>query len=154
MTKTAAMTTPSGEAKNLRMLASSSSIGKDDEAKPSSLPSTDTAATTVPSQDFVRAASLISIWGPCRRVGDEYLSCVVTAGMGMCKPLRRTFEQCAQETSDHAVGMLDQLALQACSHIDNSNPNNNNNNKKDMIIAKRNCAAEFLLRSQPQGPMQ
>ena len=95
-----------------------------------------------PNNDYRRAASLISIWGPCRRVGDEYLSCVVTAGMGQCKPLRRLFETCAQETSGHAVGLLDQLALQACGHVEEN------------AVAKRNCAAEVLLRSQPQGPMQ
>ena len=107
-------------------------------------------AVAMPSEIY-RATSFISIWGPCRRVGDEYLSCVVTAGMGMCKPLRRNFERCAAETSEHAIEMLDQLALQACSHLDNSQEHKSN---ADRTAAKRSCAAEFLLRSQPQGPMQ
>ena len=118
---------------------------------PTPLATSDSATTVLPTDDLYRATSLISIWGPCRRVGDEYLSCVVTSGMGMCKPLRRNFERCATETSEHALGMLDQLAVQACSHLDNVKEFKSND---DRTVAKRNCAAEFLLRSQPQGPMQ
>ena len=100
----------------------------------------------VPSRIFYKATSFLSIWGPCRRVGDEYLSCVTTEGMGMCKPLRRHFEQCASETSGYSIAMLDQLAIQACSHVDAAIP-------EDKNIVKRNCAAEFMLRQQ-NGPQQ
>ncbi|CAB9530493.1 expressed unknown protein [Seminavis robusta] len=96
-------------------------------------PQPDAAATP----ELYRATSLLSIWGPCRRVGDEYLSCVVLSGMGMCKPLRRTFEQCAAETAEYSTSVLDQLASQACGHVEDSNP-----------AAKRNCAAEILLMQQ------
>lgn len=99
----------------------------------------------LPTQDFYKSVAYLSIWGPCRGVGDEYLNCVVTEGMGMCKPLRRTFEKCAMETSGSGVQMLDQLANQACQHVglDADNP-------KDRLVARRNCAAQFMMSQQQQ----
>lgn len=104
------------------------------------------ATGALPSREFYKATSFLSIWGPCRGIGDEYLSCVTTEGMGMCKPLRRQFEQCTNETRNIAITMLDQLALQACSHVEAGSPS-------DTLVVKRNCAAEFILRQQ-NGPRQ
>jgi hypothetical protein len=139
--------------KNVSILAKTSNHSNLLLATSPDTPSDHAAGAVSPSEDFYRTTSFLSIWGPCRRVGDEYLSCVVTAGMGMCKPLRRNFERCATETSGHAVEMLDQLSLQACTHLDNDKEFQSLS-RTDQAIAKRNCAAEFILRSQPQGPMQ
>lgn len=125
------------------VLATSSSATATTSSDPMGpeLPPSSTTDNSMPSRDFYKASSLLSIWGPCRHIGDSYLSCVVTEGMGMCKPIRRNFEQCATETAEYSIAMLDQISLQACSHISG----------KEGSAAKRNCAAEFILQQHQQG---
>lgn len=128
----------------------SSSVGPMELPKPT-VNSTGHSPTTIgagimPSREFYRATSLLSIWGPCRRIGDEYLSCVVTEGMGMCKPLRGHFERCATETAGYSMAMLDQLAMQteSCQQWDSLDPDNK-------AAAMRNCAADLMLKQQNVG---
>eukprot|EP00586_Coscinodiscus_wailesii_P014041 CAMPEP_0172504290 /NCGR_PEP_ID=MMETSP1066-20121228/177313_1 /TAXON_ID=671091 /ORGANISM="Coscinodiscus wailesii, Strain CCMP2513" /LENGTH=114 /DNA_ID=CAMNT_0013280405 /DNA_START=142 /DNA_END=483 /DNA_ORIENTATION=+ len=64
------------------------------------------------------AAAVMSTSGPCRQIGDVYLTCVATAGLGMCRGLRASYEQCAKETRDGSKVVLGTLANQACGHVD------------------------------------
>lgn len=63
-------------------------------------------------QEIKTAAAILSLSGPCRAVGDIYLACVATAGVGQCRHLRASFEQCAKATapgSKEYLGMLGEL---------------------------------------------
>lgn len=92
---------------------------------------TTTTTTTITSQErdqqqqqgqIDTATALLSISGPCRSVGDVYLTCVATAGLGMCRSWRATFERCAKQTRDgYGMSMLRNIAnSEMCSHIDNT----------------------------------
>ncbi len=50
-------------------------------------------------QEINIAAAILSLSGPCRSVGDIYLACVATAGLGQCRHLRASFENCAKATA-------------------------------------------------------
>jgi hypothetical protein len=74
----------------------------------------DTATETFSERDeeINTAAAILSLSGPCRGVGDVYLACVATAGLGQCRHLRASFEQCAKATasgSKEYLGMLGEL---------------------------------------------
>lgn len=58
------------------------------------------------------AAAILSISGPCRNIGDIYLSCVATKGLGQCRPLRAGFESCAKETAANSRAMLGSIGAQ------------------------------------------
>ena len=47
-------------------------------------------------REISTAAAVMSISGRCRQIGDVYLTCVATAGLGMCRSLRANFERCAK----------------------------------------------------------
>ena len=66
----------------------------------------------------------------------------------MCKPLRRSFERCATETTGYSMAMLDQIATQTqtCQQFE-SLPSIDNR-----TAALRNCAADFMLKQQNYGP--
>ena len=86
--------------------------------------SSTTASQQAPSEAELRqreistAAAVLSISGPCRQVGDIYLTCVATAGLGMCRSLRATFEQCAKQTAENSTSMLRGLGDQVCAHVE------------------------------------
>mmetsp|Transcript_17217 Transcript_17217/g.23672 ORF Transcript_17217/g.23672 Transcript_17217/m.23672 type:complete len:119 (-) Transcript_17217:285-641(-) len=63
------------------------------------------------------ATALMSIWGPCRGVGDAYLACVATSGLGMCKSIRYGFQQCAQASMQSSTDSLTALGSHMCSHV-------------------------------------
>ena len=69
------------------------------------------------NREISTAAAVMSISGPCRQVGDIYLACVATAGLGMCRQLRATFEQCAKGTAEQSTAMLGGFGEQVCAHI-------------------------------------
>lgn len=52
------------------------------------------------------ASAILSLSGPCRNIGDVYLTCVATRGLGQCRPLRADFESCAKETAKNSRAML------------------------------------------------
>ena len=68
-------------------------------------------------QEIEMATAFMSVAGPCRVVGDVYLSCVATAGLGMCRTLRAQFEQCANESAPESRAMLNAYSQQVCAHI-------------------------------------
>ena len=68
-------------------------------------------------REISTAAAVMSIAGPCRQVGDIYLACVATAGLGMCRQLRATFEQCAKGTAEQSTAMLGGFGEQVCAHV-------------------------------------
>jgi hypothetical protein len=68
-------------------------------------------------QEIETATALMSVSGPCRVVGDVYLSCVATAGLGMCRSLRVQFEQCVNESAPESRQMLDLFSQQVCAFI-------------------------------------
>jgi hypothetical protein len=74
-------------------------------------------------QEIEMATALMSVSGPCRVVGDVYLSCVATAGLGMCRTLRAQFEQCANESAPESREMLNMFSQQACAHIGDDDQN-------------------------------
>ena len=65
------------------------------------------------------AAAVLSLSGPCRQVGDVYLACVATAGLGMCRSLRYNFEQCAKATSEESKEMLAGIGNQMFGYVEN-----------------------------------
>jgi len=132
------------------MATSPSQSGDNTAVAPAATPSTAAGAPTTNddrsrNREFYRAASFLSIWGPCRGIGDAYLSCVLSEGLGMCKPVRRVFEQCGADTSVYSLAMLDRVGDQACSHIPESEQN---------VPARRNCAAQFILKQYNQEQAQ
>jgi len=80
-------------------------------------------------QELDTAAAFLSLSGPCRQVGDVYLACVATAGLGMCRHLRASFEQCAKVTREESLSQLQLIGQQQCSK------------EKD----KEQCAAQLVL---------
>mmetsp|Transcript_426 Transcript_426/g.586 ORF Transcript_426/g.586 Transcript_426/m.586 type:complete len:136 (-) Transcript_426:413-820(-) len=64
------------------------------------------------------AAAILSIAGPCRALGDVYLTCVAIAGLGECRHLRATFEQCAKASQESSRGYLDMIGSQWCEDKD------------------------------------
>jgi hypothetical protein len=68
-------------------------------------------------QEIEMATALMSVSGPCRVVGDIYLSCVATAGLGMCRSLRAQFQECTKAVGPESREMLDLFSQQACAHI-------------------------------------
>jgi hypothetical protein len=69
-------------------------------------------------QEIEMATALMSIAGPCRIVGDIYLSCVATAGLGQCRSLRAQFEQCGIQSAPESRVMLGKFSKKACAQID------------------------------------
>ena len=67
--------------------------------------------------DIRVAAAFLSTSGPCRAIGDVYLTCVATAGLGMCRSLRAEFEQCAKSTEAQSQQMLQELGDQVCRQL-------------------------------------
>jgi hypothetical protein len=57
-------------------------------------------------QEIDMAAAVLSLSGPCRNVGDMYLTCVATQGLGQCRALRAGFERCSKETAANSKAML------------------------------------------------
>lgn len=57
-------------------------------------------------QEIDTAAAFLSLSGPCRQVGDVYLACVATAGLGQCRHLRASFEQCAKRSREESIAQL------------------------------------------------
>ena len=95
-------------------------------------------------------AYLCTASGPCRSIGDVYLACVATAGLGMCKSYRHAYQNCTKKCSG-TIGrdMLQGLGEQACSHIECTNEQT----KED---DKMSCAAGFvmsqMMAAAQQGP--
>ena len=58
------------------------------------------------------ASAILSISGPCRQIGDIYLACVATKGLGQCRPLRAGFEGCAKENATNSMAMLGSIGSQ------------------------------------------
>ena len=56
------------------------------------------------------AATLMTIWGPCRFRGDAYLACVALKGKGECQSLRHMFEGCMQTHVAESLTGLEDLA--------------------------------------------
>jgi hypothetical protein len=63
-------------------------------------------------QEIDMAAAVLSLSGPCRNVGDMYLTCVATQGLGQCRALRSGFEQCSKETAANSKDMLASMGAQ------------------------------------------
>ena len=85
------------------------------------------------------AAYLSTTSGPCRHIGDMYLTCVATAGLGMCKSYRYAYQQCVAEVSEeYGKNMLRDLADQVCGHIDAKGRKNSEEERMD-------CASGFVL---------
>jgi hypothetical protein len=64
--------------------------------------------------DIQTATAFLSTTGPCRAVGDLYLTCVATAGLGMCRNLRAEFERCTRDTQPLSRQLLRELGDQLC----------------------------------------
>lgn len=58
-------------------------------------------------QEIDTAAAFLSISGPCWQQGNIYLACVATAGLGMCRHLRASFEQCAKAKRELSIRQLE-----------------------------------------------
>lgn len=65
-------------------------------------------------QEINTAAAILSLSGPCRAVGDVYLACVATAGLGQCRHLRAAFENCAKSTADDSKEYLEMVGDLNC----------------------------------------
>jgi hypothetical protein len=63
------------------------------------------------------ATAFISTSGPCRGIGDIYLTCVATAGLGMCRSLRGQFEQCTKDMELTSRDMLNEFGAELCRHL-------------------------------------
>jgi hypothetical protein len=72
-------------------------------------------------------------------VGDLYLTCVATAGLGMCRSLRAQFELCAKANQESSMQMLQELGREICSHVP----------EKEQLL----CAADLINRQLMQGFM-
>ena len=64
------------------------------------------------------ASAILSIGGPCRAIGDVYLTCVATAGLGQCRHLRASFEDCAKSTMEGSRAYLQTIGDQWCKDED------------------------------------
>lgn len=69
------------------------------------------------SQEIDMAAAILSLSGPCRNVGDVYLACVATEGLGQCRALRAGFEQCSKETAKKSKLMLSSIGGQVFADL-------------------------------------
>mmetsp|Transcript_27807 Transcript_27807/g.36949 ORF Transcript_27807/g.36949 Transcript_27807/m.36949 type:complete len:133 (-) Transcript_27807:315-713(-) len=76
----------------------------------------ESSPSTTSKREIEVATALMSIWGPCRGVSDAYLACVATSGLGMCKPIRNAFEQCASTFEESSREDLNMLGSHMCSH--------------------------------------
>jgi hypothetical protein len=90
----------------------------DNPAKMSSTSSQEPDEAELKRREIGTAAAVLSLSGPCRGVGDIYLTCVATAGLGMCRSFRADFEQCAKATAEGSTEMLQQIGEQMCGHIE------------------------------------
>lgn len=63
-------------------------------------------------EELDTATAILSLSGPCRNIGDIYLTCVATRGLGQCRPLRAGFESCAKETANNSRTMLGTIGAQ------------------------------------------
>jgi uncharacterized protein HemX len=93
-------------------------------------------------EDEIRTATaFISTSGPCRGIGDVYLTCVATAGLGMCRSLRAQFEQCTASSQATSREMLQELGAELCRHMTQSN----NNNDNERLLCAANLVNEQLM---------
>lgn len=65
-------------------------------------------------QEINIASAILSLSGPCRSVGDIYLACVATTGLGQCRHLRASFEQCAKATAAESKEYLSVIGEMNC----------------------------------------
>lgn len=70
------------------------------------------------AQEVDTASAFLSIEGPCRQVGNVYLACVATAGLGMCRSLRADSEACAKDTRLEAREQLTMIGQRNCEGSD------------------------------------
>jgi hypothetical protein len=70
------------------------------------------------AQEVDTASAFLSIEGPCRQVGNVYLACVATAGLGMCRSLLAEFEACAKDTQLEAREQLTLIGQRNCEGSD------------------------------------
>jgi hypothetical protein len=97
-------------------------------------------------REISTAAAVMSISGPCRQVGDIYLTCVATAGLGMCRSLRATFEQCAKGTAENSTEMLGGLSAQMCGHVEGE--------EEQMLCAARLVNQQLMRGYGPPGAQE
>mmetsp|Transcript_106818 Transcript_106818/g.159732 ORF Transcript_106818/g.159732 Transcript_106818/m.159732 type:complete len:120 (+) Transcript_106818:114-473(+) len=83
-----------------------------------SLPN-DPDETELRQREIGTAAAVLSLSGPCRGVGDLYLTCVATAGLGMCRSFRSDFEQCSKSTAESSTEMLGSIGEQMYGRMHN-----------------------------------
>lgn len=75
------------------------------------------------AREINTAKALLSISGPCRAIGQIYLTCVAMSGeLGRCHPWKSAFEKCArtERTSDDSYSNQILLSLgtsEMCNHI-------------------------------------
>lgn len=60
------------------------------------------------------ATAILSLKGPCQGLGDIYLACVATAGLGQCRSLRASFEKCCHENKEESLRYLNMIGTQVC----------------------------------------
>jgi hypothetical protein len=96
--------------------------------------------------DVTSAAAYLSSTGPCQGFGDLYLTCVATAGLGMCRSLRGQFEQCAKAQHDASVKLLHELGSQLCPHITTENNGGNGSDIENRRLDRERllCAANLM----------
>ena len=71
-------------------------------------------STGQPLSPAVReAATLLTLWGPCRKPGDRYLACVSLKGKGQCQSIRHLFEGCMRSNVSIGLNGLQSFAAQA-----------------------------------------
>lgn len=93
-------------------------------------------------QEIETAVAFLSISGPCKSRGDIYLACVATAGLGMCRHLRASFEQCARNNPS-SIAYLKEIGNRMCSEVQEEN-------NERMLCAARIVNQQYMPPHPPQ----
>mmetsp|Transcript_21012 Transcript_21012/g.58174 ORF Transcript_21012/g.58174 Transcript_21012/m.58174 type:complete len:129 (-) Transcript_21012:1434-1820(-) len=91
-------------------------------------------------QEIDTAAAILSLNGPCRIVGDVYLTCVATAGLGQCRHLRASFEDCAKSTKDASRQFMQQTLVHQIPACAAMAKEENNTTESDQLF----CVAQTI----------
>jgi hypothetical protein len=92
------------------------SEGKSFATKTSSLDFSDKVERN--RREISTATALVSLSGPCRRVGNLYLETVSMGSLGRSDLLRANFEECAKTSAAGSIEILEHIGERMAGHIE------------------------------------